>query len=266
MQMEGVKKITPVLNLTANLSADDFKLDCTVKAVYRSFLNLKITKGTMYPDSSNMPYLILNEAAAKSFAMDYQTVTVSVEDTVMMNVNGTERKAIICGIFDDGSETPAAYMSYDVAQKEYGQTGQTELIFLLEDKGAAEDVVSTLQRQNIYANFDPGITLAWELLQKQCWQTALLSIGLLSCAAVLIREKRKIEIARYRSKTTMLLLSGMTADAVESIYPLRIVITESLAMIITTLGAVLLGKFSFPGIGLSVLAAIIFATLGQLHY
>lgn len=266
MQMEGVKKITPVLNLTANLSADDFKLDCTVKAVYRSFLNLKITKGTMYPDSSNMPYLILNEAAAKSFAMDYQTVTVSVEDTVMMNVNGTERKAIICGIFDDGSETPAAYMSYDVAQKEYGKTGQTELIFLLEDKGAAEDVVSTLQRQNIYANFDPGITLAWELLQKQCWQTALLSIGLLSCAAVLIREKRKIEIARYRSKTTMLLLSGMTADAVESIYPLRIVITESLAMIITTLGAVLLGKFSFPGIGLSVLAAIIFATLGQLHY
>ena len=266
MQIEGVERISPVVNLNATLSLNEYKLDCEIRAVYSSFLNLKFTQGTMYPDSSNMPYLILNKAAAKGFAYEYQTITVATEETVMMNTNGAERKAIICGIFDDGSETPAVFMSYDAAQREYGTSGQTELVFLLNNMVVAEDVVSALQRQNIYASFDPNLTLAWELLQKQCWQTALLSIGLLACAAVLIREKRKIEIARYRSKTAMLLLSGMTADSVESIYPLRIVIAESLAMIITTLGAVLLGKFSFPGIGLSVLAAIIFATIAQLHY
>lgn len=266
MQIEGVERISPVVNLNATLSLNEYKLDCEIRAVYSSFLSLKFTQGTMYPDSSNMPFLILNKAAAKAFSHEYQTITVTPEQTVMMNTNGAEWKAIICGIFDDGSETPSVYMSYDAAQKEYATSGQTELVFLISNMGSAEDVVSALQRQNIYASFDPNLTLAWELLQKQCWQTALLSIGLLACAAVLIREKRKIEIARYRSKTAMLLLSGMTADSVESIYPLRIVIAESLAMIITTLGAVLLGKFSFPGIGLSVLAAIIFATIAQLHY
>lgn len=266
MQIEGVERISPVMNLNATLALNEYVINCEIRAVYRGFLSLKFIQGTMYPDSSNMPYLVLNKAAAKAFAHEYQTIKVTPEDTVMMNANGTDRKAIVCGIFDDGSETPAVYMSYDAAKKEYGTTGQTELLFLLNNMGSAENVVSALQRKNIHASFDPNLTLAWELLQEQCIQTIQLSIGLLACAAVLIREKRKIEIARYRSKTAMLLLSGMTADAVESIYPLRIVITESLAMIITTLGAVLLGKFSFPGIGLSVLAAIIFATIAQLHY
>lgn len=257
VQIEGVERISPVLNLSANLSADDFKLDCSVKAVYSSFLDLQFTEGAMYPDSSNTPYLILNEAAAKSFALDYQTVTVSAEDTVMMNANGAERKAIICGIFDDGNNTPTAYMSYDVAQKEYGQTGQTELIFLLEDKGAAEEVVSTLQRQNIYSSFDSGITLAWELLQKQCWQTALLSIGLLACAAVLFREKRSVETHTRHCETAMLLLSGMTANDCEKVYPLRVAMTGLLSMLIASTSAIILGSFSFFSIGVSVCTLLI---------
>lgn len=173
----------------------------------------------------------------------------------MMNVNGTERKAIICGIFDDGSETPIVYMSYDVAQKEYGTSGQTELLFLLNNMGSAEDVVSALQRQNIYASFDPNLTLAWELLQKQGWQTILLSIGLLACAVALIREKRISEIAKTRSETAMLLLSGMTADAVGSIYPLRIILTEVLCNLAATLISFLIGTFSLIAVGTSICAA-----------
>ena len=236
MQIEGVERISPVVNLNATFSLNEYKLDCETRAVYSSFLSLKFTQGTMYPDSSNMPYLILNEPAAKAFSHEYQTITVTPEDTVMMNANGTERKAIICGIFDDGSETPAVYMGYDVAQKEYGTSGQTELVFLLNNMGVAEDVVSALQRKNIYASFDPNLTLAWELLQTQYWQTVMLSIGLLACATALIREKRIAEIVQNRSETEMLRLAGMTKDSVESIYPLRIV----LAGIACTLAAVLM--------------------------
>ncbi|MEE1328629.1 MAG: hypothetical protein UHS47_08805 [Oscillospiraceae bacterium] len=241
MQIEGVERISPVVNLNATLSLNEYKLDCEIRAVYSSFLSLKFTQGTMYPDSSNMPYLILNKAAAKAFTYEYQTVTVTPEDTVMMKANGAERKAIICGIFDDRSETPAVYMSYDVAQKEYGTSGQTELVFLLNNMGSAEDVVSALQRKNIYANFDPNLTLAWELLQKQCWQTVMLSLSLLACAVALIREKRSAEIAKSQSETAMLLLCGMTADAVVSIYPLRIVMTGLVCTLTATLIALLVG-------------------------
>lgn len=241
MQIEGVERISPVVNLNATLSLNEYKLDCEIRAVYSSFLSLKFTQGTMYPDSSNMPYLILNKAAAKAFTYEYQTVTVTPEDTVMMKANGAERKAIICGIFDDGSETPAVYMSYDAAPKDYGVVGQTELLFLLNNMGSAEKVISALQRKNIYARFDPNLTLAWELLQKQCWQTVMLSLSLLACAVALIREKRSAEIAKSQSETAMLLLCGMTADAVVSIYPLRIVMTGLVCTLTATLIALLVG-------------------------
>ena len=251
MQIEGVERISPEINLSASLSVDEYKLDCEIRAVYSSFLSLKFIQGTMYPDSSNMPYLILNKAAAKAFSHEYQTITVSPDDTVMMSVNGTERKAVVCGIFDDGRETPIVYMSYDVAQKGYGTSGQTELVFLLSNMGSAEDVVSALQRKNIYASFDPNLTLAWELLQKQGWQTILLSIGLLTCAVALIREKRSVEITKARSETTMLLLSGMTADTVDQIYPLRIVLTGAACVLTAALISVIMGTFSLIAVGIS---------------
>lgn len=252
MQIEGVERISPVVNMNATFSLNEYKLDCEMSAVYSSYLNLKFTQGTIYPDSSNMPYLILNKAAAKAFTHEYQTITVTPEDTVMMNANGTERKAIICGIFDDGSETPTIYMSYDAAQKEYSTTGQTELLFLLNHMGSAEDVVSALQRQNIYASFDSNLTLAWELLQTQFWQTTLLSIGLLVCAVALIREKRSAEIATRQSETEILLLCGMTIDVVSSIYPLRIALTGSACTLATTLMALIWGTFSWISVGIVI--------------
>ena len=258
MQIEGVERISPVLNLNASLSLEEYKLDCNIKAVYSSFLSLKFIQGTIYPDSSNMPYLILNKAAAKGFAYEYQAIAVTPDDTVMMNANGTERKAIICGIFDDESETPAVYMSYDVAQKEYGTGGQTELVFLLNNMGSAENVVSALQRKNIYARFDSNLALAWKLLQTQCWQTVMLSIGLLACAAALIREKRIAEIAKTRSEMEMLLLAGMTADAVDRIFPLRITCTCTACALVATCISAIMGTFSLIAVGVSIFAAGIF--------
>lgn len=255
MQIEGVERISPVLNLNASLILEEYKLDCEIRAVYSSFFSLKFIKGTIYPDSSNMPYLILNKSAAKAFTNEYQTITATPEDTVILTVNGTERKAIICGIFDDGSETPAVYMSYDVAQKEYSTGGQTELVFLLNNISSAEDVVSALQRKNIYARFYSNLTLAWELLQTQCWQTAMLSIGLLACATALIREKRSAEIVKTRSEMEILLLAGMTADAVDHIFPLRITFTCTACVLAAAIISAIMGTFSLIALGVSIIAA-----------
>ena len=254
MQIEGVERISPVVNLNATLSLEEYKLDCEISAVYSSFLTLKFTQGAIYPDSSNMPYLILNKAAAKAFSNENQTVTVSPEDIVTINANGTERKASICGIFDDGSEAPTVYMSYDATQKEYGTNEQTELVFLLNNMGSAEDVVSALQRQNIYAIFNPNLTLAWELLLQQCWQTALLSISLLVCAVALIREKRSAEIIKARSETEMLLLTGMSADSVDRIFPLRIIYTCIPCALAVAIISVIMGTFSLMAMGVSIIA------------
>lgn len=248
MEIENVERVSPVVNLSATLSLNEYKLDCEIRAVYSSFLSIKFTQGTMYPDSSNMPYLILNKAAAKAFSHEYQTVTVSPEDTLIMNANGTERKAIICGIFNDGREKPTVYMSYDAAQKEYGTRGQTELLFLLNNMGSAKDVVTVLQRQGIYAGFDSNLTLAWELLQKQYSQTGILSFILLICAIILIREKRTGELVKCRFENLMLLLTGMTASYVEVIYAIRIFLAAFTCFIIATLAASIFDTISLLGV------------------
>lgn len=141
-------------------------------------------------------------------------------------------------------------------KKEYGHNGQTELIFLLENKGAAENAVSALQRRNIHASFDPNLTLAWDLLQEQCIQTILLSIGLLACATALIREKRSAEITKYRSEIAMLLLSGITAATAGDIYPLRIVLTGASCILASTLVSILMGTFSCVAVGVCICAAV----------
>lgn len=257
LQIEGVARISPVRNLNASLSLEEYKLDCEIKAVYSSFLSLTFSQGTMYPDSSNMPYLILNKAAAKSFSQEDRTITVSPEDTVILNADGTDRKATVCGIFDDGSEVPAVYMSYDVAQKGYGHNGETGLILLLENKGAAEDAVSALRRHNIQASFDPNLTWAWDLLQAQFWQTAMLSIGLLVCAASRICEKRAAETVKARSERAMLLLSGMTADAVERVFPLRMTGTCTACVLAAALISAIMGTFSLIAVGMGILVACV---------
>lgn len=250
MQIEGVERVSPVLILQATLSADDFKLENKVIAVYSSFLDLDFYHGNMYPDASNMPYLILNEAAAKVFSRDGKMMSISLEDTIRLKIDDTERKANICGIFDDGSETPTIYMSYDTAHKEFGRNQAFELVFALKNKGYAESVATTLRAQEVDAIFDASVVSSWDLLTQQFLLTMLFSISLLSCSAVLIHERRKREVQERRSELIMLVISGIVKENLEIVYILRIAMLEMNCLIATAI-------FSFFTGMLSLLATVV---------
>ncbi len=257
VQMEGVEKISPVLKLNSSLSIKDYVLNSEVLAVHSSYLQLNFTEGGMYPENSNMPYLILNKAAAESFKQEYKTMTVCPGDTIQMDAGGLSRKAIVCGIFEDGAELPTIYMSYDVAHKEHGTGGHTDLIIVLENKGSANSVISSLQKKGIYANFDSNIALAWDLRLKQCWQTVLLSIVLLACAALLIQWKRKEEIVVCRSESSMLLISGMTASTLRMLYPVRLAMVQIECLLTASAVAAIMGTFSLLGAVTGLCAMIV---------
>ena len=257
IQLDGIEKITPVLNLNASLSIKDHVLNSEVLAVHSSYLQLNFIEGSMYPENSNMPYLILNKAAAESFKQEHKTLTVYPGDTIQMDAGVFSRKAIVCGVFEDGAESPTIYMSYDVAHKEYDTGGYVDLIIVLENKGSAESVISSLHKKGIYANFDSNITLAWDLRLKQCWQTVLLSIVLLVCAALLIRWKRKEESVKCRSEGYMLLLSGMTASTLRVLYHMRLAIGQIACLLIASAVAAIMGTFSSWGAVTGLCAMIV---------
>ncbi len=212
LAIEGVDRASPVIRLDAAMEhGKDSPYSCQVRAVYSSYLNLNFTEGNCFSDNSNMPFLILNTAAAEDL-----TATVNAE----ILVNG--HKSVICGIFDDGSEVPSAYMSYETASRFFPQTGQTELLIALRGKGYGSEVAQELQKQGLRAAFDENLHLRWELQTQQGWLFLLTAAGFLTCAGILIAVNRRRELETQYGETSDLLLAGLLPQEVRWIFPLRI--------------------------------------------
>lgn len=246
LQIEGVKKASPVIRLDAEILSETYSLHCEVKAVFSSFPDLKLVEGCLFPDDSNMPFLVLNKAASKAFSMDGDaTMTVSANTEVLLKENAIERKAIICGIFDDDSKIPAAYMSYDTAKQEFPQSGSAELLLSLAHKGACKKVVNAIQRLGLFASFDENGSMRMELMTQQVWLLLLTSIGFMACAAILIVKNRSEERVKQKGEITALLISGLLGKETMAIYPLRIVLTEIICLAFSTATAGITGKLSW---------------------
>ncbi len=212
LAIEGVDRVGPVIHLDGAMEyGKDSPYSCQVRAVYSSYLELDFKEGNCFSDNSNMPFLILNTAAAEDL-----TATVNTE--VLLNGH----KSVICGIFDDGNEFAAAYMSYDTASRFFPQTGQTELLISLQGKGYSSDVAKELQKQGLSAAFDENLQLRWELQTQQGWLFLLTAVGFLTCAGSLIAANRRRELEIQYGETCGLLLAGFMPKEVRWIFPLRI--------------------------------------------
>lgn len=255
-QIEGIERVSPVLRINGELAYEAYTLSCEIKAVYSSYPKLKFTDGTMYPDQSVMPYLVLNKAAAKSFALERETMSVTVGDTVVLSAEGSAQTAAVCGIFDDGSDIPAVYMGYDTASRFTAQD-TVELAVSLTSKGAAQDVVSDLQKRGFSASFDANVSLAWNLMGQQALQSGLTSAGFLLAAAILMREKRSGERRTRKGEPAMLLLSGLTGSEVRAVFPLRLALTEGACLSAAAILSATAGIFSLLGMGAGICLAAI---------
>lgn len=263
LQIEGVESASPIMQIEAELAYGDYALSCKINAVYSNYLAFNITEGVVFPDNSNMPFLVLNKAAAQSFVSGENKITISTGDIVLLEAEGSARKAVICGVFDDNSTSPVIYMSYSLASKEYARRSSTQIAFSLTNKGSAERVISNLQKYGLYADADTNTSLAWELLVQQVWQSAIVSIGLLASSIVLMREKRKTERKERKGEQASLLLSGMTATEVREIYPLRFLLTDLFCMVMVIAAAVITGTYSLFGIGMAACLIIVHCIVGS---
>lgn len=255
LSIEGVKRISPVVKFDAEIKFGEYKLNCQVQSVHSSFLDVELTEGAIYNDDSNMPFLLLNKAAAESFSADDNTKVSVVADTnVTMTVNNEETNALICGVFDDEKETPAVYMSYDFAQKTLTQETAIKLLFALSNKGYSEQVAQDLQREGITASYEENDAVRWNMMEQQVWQFILSCIGFLVCTAILFRKQIQAE---SKSEFQALLISGMTGEDFRGILLMRLVLLYVLCIMTSSLIAILLGMVSYLGIISCFMVALI---------
>lgn len=254
LSIEGVKRVSPVVQFDAEIKFGEYKLSCQVQSVHSSFLDVELTEGAVYYDSSNMPFLLLNKAAAESFAADNTEITVATNTNVTMTVNNEETNALICGIFDDEKETSVVYMSYDFAQKTLAPESATTLLFALSNKGYSEQVALSLKKEGIAVSYEENDMIRWTLMKQQVIQFILTCAGFLACSAIMIKKQINVE---NKMETQALLMSGLTMTAVNNILRNRLVILYIICVSTSYLAAVIFGVSSIVAVPFCLVVSLL---------
>ena len=258
-QISGVERVSPILQVNCQLTYGEKDASNQIDAVYASYLNVHLTDGTLFTNNTNMPYLVLNEAATKLFTEKDNEPGIAVQEELLLKSGDVETKSQVCGIYQDESETPHIYMSYEVAHKLFGaQFTGTNVAFLLTNKGAVEEVSAKLRKQNFSVGANTDTSLAWNLLERQTWQTFLVSAVLVACSAILTRENLLQERFSSKAEWEILLTNGMSVKKIEQMLLVRIVITELICIFVSMIISETVNTFSWITLGVVPIFILIY--------
>ena len=227
LDLPGIRSITPILHFNASLFTGKASCTLTVEAVRSGALKQDQISGSVFPEESNMPYLVLNTAAVKAFRDEAGRKTDSLDlDGSFVLSAYRELPAKVCGVCEDGKAEPMAYMSYTSAHSLLGTSVQHDITlrFTLENAGAEPSVVSKLQELGFAAEVDETRAIQWAALQEQLKSSVLLCLGILTSAAVLMCKSREVERKQYAEMYQILELNGLSKDTIEGCFLLQIIL------------------------------------------
>ena len=248
-EISSIDVATPVFNVTSTLSNQEASLSASITAVTSDYVDVTFLRGGVFPDESNMPFLVLNRYAAEHFTTQDDTViAVDVNDTVMMTIQEQEVSAVICGIFEDGLEQPVVYMSYTVASRILPKEETIDLLFRLERTEDLEEVAKKLDKLHVSVTYDRSLPERWKLTKQQIYQTFLSALVLLLCSAVQMAGQNKRELQEALPQLQALCLCGMSLSQIRLLYPIRTVFAELFCILTVMTLATIVGYISYLGI------------------
>lgn len=245
----GIEAVTPVLFFESKITAKGAALSGTVTAVLTDYLDLSFILGGVFPNDSNMPFLILNQYAAQHFLDENKKeITLSVNDTVTITIGEEEEPAILCGIFEDGLERAVAYMSYSLAAREIPTGDNISLLLRLRNTEDLVRCAKALKKLGVSVSYDEALPERWQLTKQQIFQAAVSSLVLLFCTAVQMSEQHKREQREAVSERQALALSGLGEKELQWIFPLRILFADLSCLLLAIAIAGMTGNISLIGL------------------
>lgn len=217
-EISSVEAATPVVNVDATLSSQDASLSSLITAVISDYLDVTFSQGGVFPDESNMPFLVLNRYAAEHFlTQEKTTTTVEVNETVMMSIQEQEVPAVICGIFEDGLEQSVVYMSYALASKILPKEETISLMFRLKRTYDLEEAAQELDQLHVSVTYDGSLPERWKLTKQQISQAFLSALVLLMCSAIQIAGQNQREQQEALPELQALFLIGIEESSLRSL-------------------------------------------------
>lgn len=249
MEVPSVAAATPVLSFSSELTATDAALSGTVTAVLADYLDLSFTQGGTFPNDTNMPFLVFNEYAAKNFLTESKSkVSLAVNDTLTMTIEGEEQSAILCGIFADGLERPVIYMSYPLASQIIPKGDSIDLLFRLGKTEDLESGAKALRKLGVSVSYEESLPERWRLTKQQIYQTFLSAIVLLLCSAAQMTGQHRREKTETRPERQALALSGLEDGRLKWIFPLRTFFADIFCLLAAIAVAGIMGSVSLTGL------------------
>lgn len=220
LEIPAVEAVTPVCSFESKLTAGDAALSGTVTAVLPDYLNLSFSQGGIFPNESNMPFLVMNEYAAGHFpAENGRLVPLAVRDSLTMTIGEEERAAILCGIFEDGLDQPVIYMSYPLAARVLPRGDSIQLLFRLENTEALASGAKILKLLGVSTTCDEALPKRWNLTKQQIYHTFFSALVLLLCSAAQMEGQHRREQQSAQSQRQALALGGL--EKIHWIFPMR---------------------------------------------
>lgn len=197
LTVDGVHAATPVLRIDAQFTGKSSGWSGQVQAIDGHFLDIPIQEGQVFPSRSNMPVLLVNPAS------DF-----SCGETIRLLACGQERAALVCGIVNDESPDPAAYMSCMTAASIWPQPQCTELLLRLSGKAQLPKVSAQLQKYGILVDTEPLVQDRAPAILQEAGVLLVLGTLLLLCALVLLRNRQQLEHIKHREELLALSAAG----------------------------------------------------------
>lgn len=180
-----------VYEVPVTLNVGDYSASVTVDGISANYLQVELQSGSMFPESSSMPWLVLSKSAVKAFKdkdgkagdlilLDAQTTLMVGEASVIAGVSG------ICA---DGEGTAMVYMEQTMAKKLLQQQGlgrsYTYILVRITDMGAAEAVTKQISALGCTVETTNAAQQErWSALEKEMVYVLLLGLALLFCAGM----------------------------------------------------------------------------------
>lgn len=228
-QIEGVAAASVTKDLTAVLQSGDHSAEMTLEGIGVGYLQEEISEGTVFPDETVMPYIILNKAGWDLLQdKDENGETIQGTDWSESSVSilaGTESYAIaakICGIMDDGKEDPKAYVSISSTKMLAGDSSFTGYVARARETRYAKSVSEKLAALGLdVQNTVPVEQSDWDGKNKEAGYLMLLGSAVIFYSVFLYLNLENPMHTKNRYKLEMLRSIGLCASDLLKIFLLK---------------------------------------------
>lgn len=271
-KLNDVKAATPVLSVPVLVTAGDYSAELELTGVYASYLSETFKSGGVFPESSVMPYIVLNDAALKQFksqkdesryeydngGMDESETETKAPDVNWLNENvsiqageGNPVTSKICGILsaEGEDEQSAAYISISAAKALLPPGGQqyAGAGVRVANIGSAERVSRDITALGLSAgNVNAELQSKWDNQESQTTYLFITGGFSLLCFTVLMASLKKISLLERKEEWRSLRWIGFREKDIGKIFVIQMLALSVIGMLTGILVSTSLPSFLDP--------------------